>query len=81
MWLSDKKKNYNLFIFLFYFSILFIILPSRTSKPMAIIASPTISANVIICTKRMALSKIEDSGMMIVQMRRLPAPVLSRILK
>ena len=38
-------------------------------------------ANVIICPKSMALSKIEDGGMMIVQMRRLPAPVLSRILK
>lgn len=71
-----RKKSYNLSTFLFYFSILFTIIPSRTNKPMVIIASPTISASVILCPKSMALSKIEDGGMMIVQMRRLPAPVL-----
>ena len=76
-----RKKGYNLSIFLFIFSILFTILPSKTSKPMVIIASPIISASVIISPRRMALTKIEDGGMMIVQIRRLPAPVLSRILK
>ena len=80
MWLSDET-NYNLFIFLFYFSILFTVILSKTSKPMVIIASPTISVSVIICPKSMALTKIEDGGMIIVQIRRLLAPVLSRIFK
>ena len=48
---------------------------------MVIIASPIISASVIISPKRMALTKIEDGGMTIVQIRRLSAPVLSKKFK
>ena len=56
-------------------------LPSKIIRPKTIITNPINSEKVIICCNTIAFNKIANGGIITVQINKLPAPVLSKILK